>query len=71
MTKASFTFLITFLITVTISTTASAHTGMEHSSFLHSAIHIISTVSIYLAIIGAGFYLFRKLPKAKRVRIKK
>ena len=56
-----------------LATSASAHSGMDQSAILHNAIHIITTVSIYLAIIGAGFYFFKKLPKAKRqrVRIKK
>ena len=58
------------LMLAILSYTASAHTGMEHSSFLHNAIHII-TVSVYLAILGAGFYFLGKLPKAKSVRIKK
>ncbi len=67
MIKAIFTLFITLLI----STSASAHTGMDQSSLLHNAIHIISAIGVYLAIIGAGFYLIKKLPKAKRVRIKK
>ena len=67
MIKAIYTLFFTLLI----STSASAHTGMEHSSFVHSAIHIISAVGVYLAIIGIGFYFLRKLPKAKSVRIKK
>lgn len=59
------------LFTLFVNTVASAHTGMDQSSLLHNAIHIISAVGVYLAIIGAGFYLIHKLPKAKRVRIKK
>ena len=58
------------LITLFLATTASAHTGMEQSTILHNAIHIITAVSIYLAIIGAGFYLLSKLPKAKRQHAK-
>jgi len=58
------------LLTLFLATTASAHTGMEQSTVLHSAIHIITAVSIYLAIIGAGFYLLSKLPKAKRQHAK-
>ncbi len=49
---------------------ASAHTGMEQLSFLHNTIHIMTAVGIYLAIIGAGFYLLSKLPKAKRQHVK-
>jgi len=58
------------LITLFLATTTSAHTGMEQSTILHNAIHIITAVSIYLAIIGAGFYLLSKLPKAKRQHAK-
>ncbi len=58
------------LITLFLVTTTSAHTGMEQSTILHNAIHIITAVSIYLAIIGAGFYLLSKLPKAKRQHAK-
>ena len=57
-------------LSLLLVTSASAHTGMEQSTTLHNAIHIITTVSIYLAIIGAGFYFFNKLPKAKRQRIR-
>jgi len=58
------------MLSLLLVTSASAHTGMDQSTILHNAIHIITTVSIYLAIMGAGFYLFNKLPKAKRQRVK-
>lgn len=58
-------------ITLFLANTTSAHTGMEHSSVLHNSIHLIITASVFLAVIAAGFYLYRSLPKAKRIRIKK
>ena len=63
---------IALFLTLFISTTASAHTGMAHSSLLHSLLHISVSVGIF-AIILAGFYFYKRLPKAKaqRVRIKK
>ena len=57
-------FLLSTL-SLLLVTSASAHTGMEQSTTLHNAIHIITAVSIYLAMMGAGFYLLSKLPKAK------
>ena len=61
--------LVSF-IALSLATTASAHTGMEQSSILHNTIHIVTTVGIYLAMMGAGFYILNKLPRAKRQRIK-
>ena len=61
--------LVSF-IALSLATTASAHSGMEQSSILHNTIHIVTTVGIYLAMMGAGFYILNKLPKAKRQRIK-
>jgi len=58
-------------ITLFLATSASAHTGMMQSSITHNAIHIITAIGIYLAIIGAGFYVINKLPKTKRQHIKK
>ncbi len=65
--------MIKFLLStlsIILVTSVSAHTGMEQSTVLHNAIHIITAVSIYLVIIGAGFYLLSKLPKAKRQHAK-
>ena len=58
------------MLSLLLVTSTSAHTGIEQSTILHNAIHIITAVSIYLAIIGAGFYLLSKLPKAKRQHAK-
>ena len=57
-------------LALSIATTASAHTGMLESPLLHNAIHALTVTSIYLAIIAVGFYVFRKLPKVKKQRIK-
>ncbi len=62
--------IILSILTVFIATTASAHPNMDEASILHIAIHIVTTVGIYLAIMAAGFYLLSKLPKAKKQRIK-
>lgn len=70
MTKVLLSTL-TLLLAATLTTSASAHSGMEYSSILHNSVHIITTVGIYLAMMVAGFYLLRKLPKAKRQRVKK
>lgn len=67
MTKTTLLLFCTLMIT----STASAHTGMDYSSVLHTAIHLAITVSIYLAIMGIGFYLLKKLPKAIRLKVKK
>ena len=69
MSKFILGFIVLF--TTIITSTASAHTGMEHSSVQHNSSHLIITASVFLAIIAAGFYLYRSLPKAKRIRIKK
>ena len=66
-----FTLSFMALFTTIIINTASAHTGMEHSSSLHSSIHLIITASVILAIVATGFYLYRCMPKTKRIRIKK
>ncbi len=62
------------IIGFTLTTIASAHAGMEQSSLLHNAIHIITTVSIYLALslamLATGFYLLKKLPKAKQIKVR-
>jgi len=62
--------IILSILTLFLVTTASAHPSMDQSSILHIAIHIVTTVGIYLAIMAAGFYLLNKLPKAKKQRIK-
>ncbi len=67
-----FTGLTAFLfMTTAVMTTASAHSGMEHNSISHNVIHLLMGISIYLIILGAGFYLIRKLPKAIKIRVKK
>jgi len=63
------TSLVLFFIT--FSSIASAHTGMAQSSTLHHVLHIVIAVGLYLAMMAAGFYLLSKLPKPKRLRIKK
>ncbi len=55
---------------IAMTTSASAHTGMEYSSVLHSSIHLIITAGVVLAVIATGYYLYCSLPKAKRIRIK-
>ena len=57
--------------TLGLVNSASAHTGMAQSSVMHYLLHSGITIGVYLAIMAAGFYLLRKMPKAKRVRIKK
>ena len=66
--KRMMTYL-TFL-TLLFSATASAHTGMEPSSMMHSILHIFASVGIYIAMMLAGLYFFNRLPKAKKIRIK-
>ncbi len=58
------------ILGMTLTTIASAHAGMEQSSILHNAIHIITTVSVYLIIMATGFYLLKKLPKAKQIKVR-
>jgi len=67
MTKTTLLFLCALMMT----STASAHTGMVYSSVVHTVIHLAITISIYLGIMGAGFYLLKKLPKSIRLRAKK
>ena len=62
--------LLLSIVTFFLASTASAHPGMDPSSILHNTIHIVTTVGIYLAMMGAGFYLLNKLPKAKKQRIR-
>ena len=65
----SITLFFTLFIT-TISTSAFAHTGMEQSSLMHNALHIATAVGIYMAMMLAGLYLFKRLPKAKAQKIR-
>ena len=69
-------FLLTLFFTLFISifsSSAFAHTGMEQSSLVHNALHIATAVGIYMAMMLAGLYLFKRLPKTKaqKIRIKK
>lgn len=62
--------VVTLFLSIFISTTASAHTDVEASSIYHAVLHITASVGVYIAMMLAGLYLFNKLPKAKRQRIK-
>jgi len=62
--------LVTLFLSIFISTTASAHTGMEPTSLLHAVLHLSASVGIYIAMMLAGLYLFNRLPKAKKQKIK-
>lgn len=53
------------------SVTASAHTGLSHASVMHSSLHIVATISVYLALMAVGFLVFKRLPKAIQQRVKK
>jgi len=70
--KKTLSSLVLFLL-LTLTNTAFAHTDMVQTSFLHLAIHFSIVVGIYLAMMVAGLYLFRRLPRLKtqRIRIKK
>ena len=70
MTKSMMKITTALSLTLLTSTTASAHTGIESSSLMHSIVHVASSVGIYIAIMLAGLYFFNRLPKAKKVRIK-
>ena len=63
--------LITLFIATLISTTASAHSGMEQSSILHNVLHIFASVGVYIALMLAGLYFFKRLPKKQKIRVKK
>ena len=62
---------LSFFTLIVMSSSVFAHSGMEHSVVLHNSIHLIITAGVLLAVIATGYYLYRSLPKAKRVRIKK
>ena len=65
--------LITLFSTALLSTPVFAHTGMESSSVLHNVLHISASVGIYMALMLVGLYLFKRLPKAQKqkIRVKK
>ena len=69
--KKRFTILsLSVLFSAFFTGTASAHTGMAEYSIVHIGLHIIASVGIYIALMLAGLYLLKRLPKAKKVRIK-
>ncbi len=70
MKKLFKTLSISILLSVVFSTTALAHTGLTQYSMTHIGLHILASVGIYIALMLAGLYLFKCLPKAKKVRIK-
>jgi len=70
MKKLFKTLSISILLSVVFSTTASAHTGLAQYSMAHIGLHILASVGIYIALMLVGLYLFKHLPKTKKVRIK-
>ena len=71
MIKTTIKSALSFFTLIVMNTSAFAHNGMEHSVTLHNAIHLIITAGVFLAVIATGYYLYRSLPKAKHIRIKK
>ncbi|WP_299870894.1 hypothetical protein [uncultured Cocleimonas sp.] len=70
MTKLFLT-VITVFLSLGFSVTASAHSGHENASVMHLMFHAVVTVSIYLSLMAAGFYVIKRLPKAIKQRVKK
>ena len=71
MIKTTIKSALSFFTLIAMNTSVFAHSGMEHSVVLHNSIHLIITAGVLLAVIATGYYLYRSLPKAKRIRIKK
>jgi len=69
MKKTGVTLLLTAL-TGAINTTASAHSGIEHSSVIHSLLHLATATGISVTLMLAGLYLFKYLPKARKLRVR-
>ena len=59
------------LSTLSISYNAVAHTGMHHSSNMHSMLHIATSLAVSIALIAAGVFVFKRLPNAIKQRDKK
>ena len=70
MTKIFLT-LITLFLSMGLSISSFAHSGMEHSSNMHSMLHIVITISIVISLLVAGFVVFKRLPKANKQQFKK
>ncbi|MEE9328433.1 MAG: hypothetical protein V3U71_14190 [Cocleimonas sp.] len=72
MIKTLKTLSLVYLMLL-LSTTASAHSDTALSNISHSIFHILPSIGIVVVLLIAGFLLFNRQPKAKKVpvRIKK
>lgn len=70
MKKLFATLSLSVLLSAIFSGTASAHPGMADYSMAHIGLHVFASVGIYIALMLVGLYLLKRLPKAKKVRIK-
>ncbi|WP_456381097.1 hypothetical protein [Thiolapillus sp.] len=59
---------LSMLALLAITNTASAHVGMEPSSWLHMAAHIAVAAAVGIVIVGAGRYFLRNRSKAQWLR---
>ena len=60
----------TFLLSAGLSSAAFAHPNMVEYSITHIGLHIVASVGIYIVMMLAGLYFLKRLPKAKKVRIR-
>ena len=73
--KKTFLTLVTLFLSIGFSATAFAHAGHSDASvmhlLLHSLFHIAATVSIFLSLMAAALFIYKRMPKAIQQRVKK
>jgi len=70
MKKRFMTLILSFSVLGMVNS-ALAHSNMAHASSMHTTLHILTSVSVLLALIVAGFFVFKKIPQSIKQRIKK
>lgn len=61
-----FSTLTVLFLTLGLSTTASAHAGLSQYSVLHSTMHILASVSVYLALMSVGFFVYKRFSQSTK-----
>lgn len=69
--KKPFLTLMALFLSISFSTMALAHAGHSHDSTMHTILHLVTNVSIFLSIMAVAFLAFKKLPSVIQQRVKK
>ena len=69
--KKTFLTLMTLFLSIGFSATAFAHAGHSDASVMHSLLYIAATVSIFLSLMAAALFIYKRMPKAIQQRVKK